>query len=94
MVGVVVSEIFWGEALLVVVVVVDVDETGTPEVVAVDFHVGKSADWTVGPVIVKENLEEGKMEEVVVSGHGVDAVVFSVGLVLAEESLEVFCSVQ
>lgn len=53
MVGMVVSEICLEEAALVVVVVVDVDETGMQEVVEVDVHVGKSCDLGVGPVIVK-----------------------------------------
>ena len=59
MVGMVVSEICLEEAALVVVVVVDVDETGMQEVVEVDVHVGKSCDLGVGPVIVKEGSVVG-----------------------------------
>ena len=70
------------------------NEAETPGVLVADVHVGKSLDLKVGPVIVKGNLEVGKMEEVVVAGHHVDVVVYSAVLVLAEESLVVCCWVQ
>ena len=93
-VGLVVSEKFWGEAALVVVVVVHEDEAETLEVLVADVHVGKSLDLTVGPAILKRNLEVGKMEKIGVAGHHVDVLVFFAGLVLAEKSLKHCCLVQ